>query len=129
MGIDRLAILGRRHGARTIREVPVPEWECILFVRGITAGERDYYELEIRRQTDEGLRPNVRGLMVALATVDEYGESVFKLDDAADLSRLDAGPMDRLFSAAVELSGMGPKDLEDLEKNSRTVLPARDSSV
>jgi hypothetical protein len=128
MDLDRLSILGRRNGSRVLREVALPEWGCTLHVRGLTAGERDYYELEIRKQTDEGLRPNVRGLMVALATTDEYGESFFRLEDAADLARLDAAPVDRLFSAAVELSGMGPSDLEDLEKNSRTVQPAQASS-
>jgi hypothetical protein len=114
----RLAILAHVNDAEAIREVVVPEWGITLRVRGLTAGERDRYELALREQKDRRVSRNIRGLLVALSVVDDDGKRVFKNADAVELSKLPAGPVDRLFEAAAELSGLTPKDQEELEKKS-----------
>jgi hypothetical protein len=99
------------------KEVAVPEWGGSVLVRGLTAGERDSFELDLRRDADEGRPRNVRGRLVSLCAVDSDGDRLFTDDDAEALSRLHARPVDRLFAVAARLSGLGPEDVKELEKN------------
>lgn len=122
---DRLSILGLR-GSQPTEQVYVPEWGITITIRGLTAGERDDYDLALRTQIDEGKPRNVRGLLVAKTCLNGGGERLFKDSDADDLAALPAGPIGRLFEVAAKLSGW--MATETIEKNSpRIPEPSSDS--
>lgn len=95
------------------RLVSVPEWGGDLYVKTISAGERDQYEIFA-----QGEAPcDIRATLVVLTACDENGELLFDLDDVKALSAKAAGPMNRVFNAATAINGFTGRDVEDLEKN------------
>lgn len=114
MALDRLSIL--THDDRQLELVPVPEWGGEVYVRGITADERDAWELSMA-EAKPGKSKVMRASLVALATCDETGAPLFTRADVADLGAKAAGPVDRIFEVATRLARIGKKDVEDLEKN------------
>jgi len=104
--------------------VPVPEWGGDVYVRGLTAGERDKWEASLYSTQKRGNsceviahRDNIRAKFVAASVVDEKGKLIFTTGDIDALTKKSAAPMDRLFAVAQKLSGMSNEDVEELEKN------------
>lgn len=104
--------------------VAVPEWGGSVYVRGLTAGERDKWEASLYTTEKRGNsfevvahRDNIRAKFVAASVVDEKGNLLFTPGDIDALTHKSAAPMDRLFSVAQRLSGMSTEDVEELEKN------------
>lgn len=117
MGLSRSDVLKFRAVLPT-ETVEVPEWGGSVVVRGLSAGGRDQFELALKEsREEEGGLSDVRARLVALTAVDDDGKLLFKEGDVEDLSAISAKPMDRLFDVASRLSGMGPKDVEEMEKN------------
>ena len=101
--------------------VLVPEWGGEVLVRSLTGAERDAFEAAsfiTRGQTREVNLANLRARLLALALVDETGSALFVEADIVALGRKNARVLDRLFEIAQRLSGLGPKDIETLAKNS-----------
>ena len=102
-------------------EVDVPEWGGIVYVRGLTAAERDDFEasclISPGKQQTLNLK-NMRAKLVVLSVVDEHGERIFSDADAEMLGGKCAAVVDRLFSIAQRLSGLSDTDVEELTKNS-----------
>lgn len=101
--------------------VYVPEWGGSVYVKGMTARERDEYEVEIvstRGKNVEVNRRNLRAKLVVRTVVDENGERLFGDTDIKELGEKSAAAIDRLFGVAQRLSGLSPEDEEDLAKNS-----------
>lgn len=128
--------------------VEVPEWGGAVFVRTLTAGERDRLEkaiLDARPQEDKNkdkdkneeadkrrqtiVPPNFRGLLVSLAACDEQGKRLFTDADVAKLSDKSAAAMSRVFDVALRLSGFTDADVEELQKNSSTTPDACSASA
>ena len=114
--------------------VEVPEWgkegqPLILYVRGMTASERDVWESERvlwknlgqKNQRAEQNIDNVRAGLVARTLVDEDGNRIFEDGDIAKLGAKSAKVIDGLFEVAQKLSGISDDDLDELEKNSEAV--------
>ena len=104
-----------------IRELDIPEWGGIVFVRGMTGRERDRYEHSCVEQKGKDTRinmKNARAKLVVLCTVDENGKRIFGDADIALLADKSAKALDRIFSVAQELSGISKDDMEELTKNS-----------
>ena len=100
------------------REVAVPEWGGEVMVRGMTAYDRDVYELTLRDQRESGVPiGNIRAHFAAACIVDEKGEPMFSVEDVEALGRKSAAALDRVFSAVVELNALQPGDIEELAKN------------
>lgn len=85
-------------------EVPCPEWgaELVLTVRGLTAGEVETFG----REVNDGDVANVMARMVTRVVMNGDGQRVFKDDDADALGGKNPKPIQRLFMAAQELSGI-----------------------
>lgn len=105
--------------------VEVKEWGGSVYVRGMTAGERDKWEASLYSTQKRGNsfevvahRDNIRAKFVAASVVDEKGKLIFTTGDIEALTKKSAAPMDRLFAVAQRLSGMSNEDVEELEKNS-----------
>ncbi len=108
--------------------VNVPEWGGSVWIRCLTAAERDAFEASMLNTESKGAirMANVRAKLVCRAACNEDGSRIFLDADADKLGRKSAAAMDRLFSVAQRLSGMSAKDVEELEKNSDSGL-AEDS--
>lgn len=97
-------------------EVETPEWASFgaptLFVRGLTARERDEYERGLLVRLADGTRvldpnpKNIRAGFVARVVVDADGERVFSDQQIAELGGKNAAVVDRLWLVGRRLSGM-----------------------
>jgi len=103
-----------------IEEVEVPEWGGSVYVRGLTAEQRDQYEqsLIVRKGKKSDINlVNARARLVALTVVDENGDSLFTLADAEALGQKSAAALQRVFEVAQRLSGLTEEDVEELVGN------------
>lgn len=126
--LDRTTILSADD--RPVAEVPVPEWadgdpEAVVLVIGMSSRQRHLFEMmytnwkEKNQQIDDW-----RAHLVAWCVVDENRKRIF--NDTSDVKLLSeqksALVLDRIVDKILELSGIRPRDLRELEKNS---APAR----
>ena len=100
--------------------VEVPEWGGSVYVRGLSARERDQFEIAITdaKTGKPKAGANVRGLLVVMGVCDEAGARIFTDADADALSAKGALAMERVFDTIRHLSGMTDEDLSLLEGNS-----------
>jgi hypothetical protein len=101
---------------RQTKMVECPEWGGVVYVRTMSANERDAFELKFaNRDNQVGMRAG----LVAAAMCDCDGNKI-KITDAEvkALGSKASGPLDRLFNAIMELNKMNADDLEEAEKNS-----------
>lgn len=107
----------------TTHRVEVPEWGGAVYVRGLTAAERDAFEASIVQVGADGSKQvatgNIRARLVVLGCCDEAGERLFTDEDVAALGAKSAGALERLFDTIRHLSAMTDEDLAQLEGNSQ----------
>lgn len=102
------------------KKVHVPEWGVDVYVRMLTAGERDLYEQEIVKENKKNKgKPNshIRARLVMLSTIDENGGRVFKEEDIEELAQMGIKPIERLFEVSQNLNALTEDDVKALEKN------------
>lgn len=97
-----------------IKTINVPEWGGEVCVRGLTARERDSFEMSIGAAAN---MDNLRARLVVLTLCDADGERVLKDSDATELGKKNAQVVNRLFEIARQMSGMSDADVEELEGN------------
>lgn len=107
-----------------VEKLHVPEWGMDVWVRELKASERDRFEGEqaINRGTLK-LYQNFRARFLVLTVCDESGARAFADNQVEAIGSLPAAGVDRVFDAAAKLNRIGPKDIEDLEKNSEDNPP------
>lgn len=114
--LSRADILGRTAPAPVA--VVLPEWDgATVFIRSISAGERDDYEGSMRQRAGKDYELNTRDArakLVALCACDEQGQRLFADHDIPALTDLPAAPMDRLFEAAMKVNRLNREDVEEL---------------
>lgn len=98
-------------------EVDVPEWGGKIRLKSMTAGERDRFEEEVTKMREKKTFENIRAKFLALCIVDENNELLFTGSDIQELGKKSAKVIDRLFTEAQSLNGLGDKDVEELSKN------------
>jgi hypothetical protein len=101
-------------------KVTVKEWGGDVFVRAMTAAERDEWEAGLVSEPDGGAKARLRNLRARLAVlcvVDAAGNRLFGEGDADALGRKSAKALDRIFDVALRLNALGAKDVKELEKN------------
>lgn len=104
--------------------VEVPEWKGFVWVRGLTALERDRYDESLLKRVKGRTvvdAAGARARLVALTVTNEAGEQLFTDRDVDALNAKSAAPIDRLFTVAQRLSGVTEEMIEDLVKNSESV--------
>jgi hypothetical protein len=94
------------------KEVKIPEWKTTVWVRTLTAGERDRFE---GRQARDPYT-DVRARLAVLCLVDESGANIFSEQDIPALSQKCSKALDRIFAISVQLNGISKQDLEELKK-------------
>jgi len=101
--------------------VEVPEWGGEVYVRCLTAGERDDWEasvvsLEKNGKTKTDMK-NLRAKLVARTVCDKSGKRVFNDSQIEALSNKSAAALDRIYTVAARLSKITKGDEEELLGN------------
>jgi hypothetical protein len=112
MALNRDAILAADDLVR--EEIDVPEWGGTVFVRVMTARERDRFE----QKWSESRYDNIRAFLAVCVVCDEAGLPLFSEKDIDALGRKSAAALDRIFDVASRVNKLTPQDIEDLEGNS-----------
>ncbi len=102
-----------------MERVNVPEWGGEVFIKSLTARQRDAFEASVTHQGGKQ-RTNLRDLrarLVAICMVDENGNRLFGDNQIPALSAKCGKALDRLFEACQTLNKMSDGDVSDLEKN------------
>jgi len=107
--------------------VDIPEWGGQVTVRTLTGVERDNFEQSLLKGKKVDMN-NMRAKLCALCIVDEKGKRLFGDMDSVALGLKSAKALDRVFSAAQELNGMGVDDIEEIVKNSGKAIAADSTS-
>ena len=114
------------------KRVKVPEWGGDVFVRELTAAERDEYESSIVKT--DGLdvtvnATNMRAKLVSMSVVDKDGKRLFTAKDVVKLGEKSAAVIDRIVDVSRRLSRIGPAELEELGKGLRAVESGASAST
>jgi len=108
--MDRETILALK---MPMEAVDVPQLGGSVTVRGLTVGERT----EIEVAGNKGQQGKFRSMLLARCIVGDDGKRLFADADEAAIERLPAKPLERLFEAALRLSGYSADEADALEKN------------
>jgi len=112
-----------------VRKVDTPEWGngTHVFVRSFGAEEAESLADWGKDEDGESL-PNTLGRFAALLVCDEFGDRIFKDEDAGKLGKKNPKVLERIMDKGLEHNGMNKKAAEDLEKNSGSGPGAASSS-
>jgi hypothetical protein len=96
-----------------VREVKIPALGGSVYVRMMTAGDRDRFEAE---QVKSGEK-DFRARLAAATACDADGVLLFGPADVAALSNLPSVALDDVAKAAIELNRFSSEDVAELEGN------------
>lgn len=110
----------------SVERVEVPEWGRWVFVRSISAAERDAFDnRSVKRKRGGAVETNLDNYsarMVALCMCDENGKAMF--DDAEkgaiELGKAGSSAIRRIFDVCFRLNGLRQADVDDAVKNSES---------
>lgn len=105
--LTREAIVAVRDIQREL--VDVPEWGGEVWVRGLTAAERDAYESGMVKNpgpNQEFVLDNIRAKLAVKVICDENGARLFSDADVALLAEKSGSALSRVWMVARRLSGM-----------------------
>ena len=101
--------------------VEVPEWGGEVLVRTMTGTDRDAFENTMVQISPDGTRrsdvTNWRAKLVAMTLVDDLGNRLFAGDDIDRLAAKSAAALDRVFTVAQRINGLGGDAQDDAVKN------------
>jgi len=96
--------------------VDIPEWGIALYVKQLTAYERDQWEKSCLFD-DSKNKDNIRATLIIASVVDDKGQKVFDDSDIAKVSALAIVPIQRLYNAATEANRVSIGDIDELKKS------------
>lgn len=104
---------------KTPFSVDVKEWGVTVYIKQMTVGERDAFELAVQKSKKNGIveLDNIRSRFLAMTLCDSAGQLLCKPDEFAQLATLSASPMERLFDIASKQNGLSKDDVETLAGN------------
>jgi hypothetical protein len=105
---------------RPTEQVDVPEWGGHVLVSTMTGQERDRFEaslLDEKGQNRSANMDNLRARLATLCCVDDDGNRLFSQSDIEELGRKSALALNRIFTAAQRLNGIGEDAVEELAGN------------
>ena len=113
--------------------VELPEFGGAVYVREMTAGDKDAWEdslLRRRKAEEEGAGGlhNFRAELLALVLVDADGAPLFTRDDIEALAKKSARALEPAFEVALRINGLTEAALEELEKNLKAAPGGNSSS-
>ena len=119
--LGRAAILAAPAPGKTL--VELPELGGAVYVREMTAGDKDAWEDSLlRRRAAEknsaAALHNFRAELLALLIVGEDDTPLFTRDDIEALARKSAKALEPAFDVALSINGLTEAAVEELAKNS-----------
>ena len=129
MALNKEQILAARD--IKIEEFYVPEWDGSIYIKTMTAEERDKFEESLlvkdgsKRKTDLF---GFRAKMCSFVICDAEGNRLFSESEVEALSKKSASALTRIFEKSQELSATREGDLEELVKNSESAQGEDSSS-
>lgn len=115
MLLNRDAILGAQD--LKTQDVEVPEWGGTARVRMLSGAERDAYGRMLIGADGKPSMDGYRAKLLSLCIVGEDGAQLFTPDDVAALEAKCASALERVYTAAEALNGLGAKALETAAGN------------
>jgi hypothetical protein len=100
--------------------VSVPEWGGEVYIRCLTAAERDDWEASVMHMEGNKTKANMQNLrakLVARTLCDEDGVRMFSDADVAALGQKSAAALDRLYTVAARISKISKQDEDELLGN------------
>jgi hypothetical protein len=117
MALDRLQILSKKDSLPR-QEIVIPEWEGSVWVRSLTVGERDSIDSDFNAARTKGKTPdNLRARMLIKGCCNADGSALFSESDIADVNKLPATILEKIFDAILKINRIGAGAVEDAEKN------------
>jgi hypothetical protein len=98
------------------KKVHVPQWGGDVYVRIMTAAERDSFEQKYFLSEKPDL-VGIRAQLAATCIVDEQGNNLFTDADLDQLKKKSAAAVEVVFKAAESLNALSTESVEELEKN------------
>jgi len=102
---------------KKIEKIDVPEWGTSVFMRTMTAGERDAWELAWLDRQGKGGVANFRSVFLVKCLCDENGTRLFSDGEVEQLAAQDSNVINRLFEFAREQNGLTSDQVDELAKN------------
>ena len=100
--------------------VAVPEWGGDVWVRTMTASERDAFDMSfIDAKTGKtvGTMKDLRSRLCQITLCDDDGKLLFDQGDIPKLAAKSGAVLDRCFDVAQRINGITGKDVDELAKN------------
>lgn len=97
-----------------LESVDCPEWGGTVLLRTMSGAEREVWNEKCRKH---GGDTTSRAAFVVMLAVNEDRSQLFTLDDIATLSKKSSVPLDRICNKGMQINGLLPESVEDLEKN------------
>lgn len=100
-------------------DVPVPEWGGTVRVQTLTGTQRDAFDASLATRPGAAGPDlsNIRARLAALCMVSEDGVRLFTDAEAAALGATSAAALDRVFTVAQRLNGLGQQAVEAAKGN------------
>lgn len=97
-------------------KVHVKEWNLDVFIKVLTVGERDEWELAWIDIKNKGLAsfPNFRAFYLARTLCDEHGVRLWNDDETGEIAGLDGAIMGELFDVAQRHNKLTEADVVEL---------------
>ena len=123
MGLSKSALVGAT--VLPVEEVPVPELDGTVWVRGMSGTERDAFESGLwigkgrhRQINTQNLRARLLAYCVQESSA---GGRMFNDAEVDAIGRIRVDVLQRLFNVAQRLSGISDEDVEELGKKLPTM--------
>lgn len=116
---DKQTILSLKSRLK-VEPVEIDGLSAPIFVRGLNGRERDAFENACFQQRGKQrvmTTENIRAKLLVRAICDHEGTRLFSDIEENDLGSIPADILDRLFTVAQKLSGLGSTDIEDMTGN------------
>lgn len=97
-------------------KVSVKAWGGDVYIRVMTAGERDSYENDWVINKAKGVE-NFRSKFLARCLCDETGKRLFSDAEIEQLAKKSAKVLSMLWQKAMDHNALSDKDVEELAKN------------
>lgn len=117
------------------QKINVPEWGGDVWVRGLSGKQRDAIEASMlligqngKKITQSYKLENMRARVCALCLCDERGQPLFTEADIPALGAKSAAALDRVYTVAQEISGLGADDVAALTDSLKKDQPGASHS-
>ena len=107
--------------ARDFKIAEVKAWGGTVAIREFNGESRERWSLHIENNKNangEFVMNNTTAFLCALCICDQHGNLLYSEDDVPELGKKSAKELEVVFTACMELNGLGADSVEESAKNS-----------